>query len=286
MAMIRPSTNTTILLTVATAGVFGVTLAFGQTAPPRPRAPVVTWSIPGVDQLPDNEQGRLARYGRSLIIATYAHIGPNASDPAKRFAGNNLACANCHLDAGLKKFGLLLVGAAADYPAYSKRTGQEATIEDRVNNCMVRSMNGRVLPADSRELAALVTYLKVLSTGIDTGADVIGQGAGSMALLTRAADPERGQRVFNRTCAAECHGTNGRRRAERNQLGCARLPGAAVMGRGQFQRRRRNEPTDHHRELRALQHAERSQLVAAAGVARRRVGRGRVRAVTAAAAQG
>ncbi len=176
---------------------------------PRPRAPVVTWSIPGVDQLPDNEQGRLARYGRSLIIATYARIGPNASDPAKRFAGNNLACANCHLDAGLKKFGLLLVGAAADYPAYSKRTGQEATIEDRVNNCMVRSMNGRALPADSRELAALVTYLKVLSTSIDTGADVIGQGAGSMALLTRAADPERGQRVFNRTCAAECHGTNG-----------------------------------------------------------------------------
>jgi len=209
MATIRRPTSTTILLSISAAAVFAAAIAFAQTAPPRPRAPVVTWNIPSVDQLPDNEQGRLARYGRSLLTATYAHIGPNVSNPEKRYAGNNLACANCHLDAGLKKFGLLLVGAYADYPAYSKRTGRESTIEDRINNCMTRSMNGRALPPDSRELAALATYLKVLSTGIDAGADVIGQGAGSMALLTRAADPERGQRVFNRTCAAECHGTDG-----------------------------------------------------------------------------
>jgi len=209
MATIRRPTSTTILLSISAAAVFAAAIAFAQTAPPRPRAPVVTWNIPSVDQLPDNEQGRLARYGRSLLTATYAHIGPNVSNPEKRYAGNNLACANCHLDAGLKKFGLLLVGAYADYPAYSKRTGRESTIEDRINNCMTRSMNGRALPSDSRELAALATYLKVLSTGIDAGADVIGQGAGSMALLTRAADPERGQRVFNRTCAAECHGTDG-----------------------------------------------------------------------------
>src|SRR5262245_57519608 len=38
-----------------------------------PRTPVVTWDIPSVDQLPDNEEGRLARYGRSLVMATYAH---------------------------------------------------------------------------------------------------------------------------------------------------------------------------------------------------------------------
>jgi thiosulfate dehydrogenase len=209
MATIGPPTRTAVLLGLPIAAASTVAIAFGQMAPPRPRAPVVTWNIPSVDQLPDNEQGRLARYGRSLIAATYAHIGPNVRDPEKRFAGNNLACASCHLDAGLKKFGLLLVGAYADYPAYSKRTGREATIEDRVNNCMVRSMNGRALPADSRELAAFATYLKVLSTGISVDADVIGQGAGSMPLLSRAADPERGQRVFNRTCASECHGTDG-----------------------------------------------------------------------------
>ena len=208
MATAGSTTRIAGLLAVLAAAALAVT-AFGQTRPPRPRAPVVTWDIPNVDQLPDNEQGRLARYGRSLVMATYSHIGPNVSDPEKRYAGNNLACRNCHLEGGLKKFGLLLVGAYADYPAYSARRGQEASIEDRVNSCMTRSMNGRALPADSRELAAFVAYLKVLSTGISMDADVIGQGAGSMPELSRAADPERGQRVFERTCAEECHGSNG-----------------------------------------------------------------------------
>jgi thiosulfate dehydrogenase len=207
MATARRATRTAAAV-VSLAAAALAAAAFGQSAPPRPGAPVVTWDIPSVDQLPDNEEGRLARYGRSLVMATYAHIGPNVSDPEKRFAGNNLACRNCHLQGGLKKFGLLLVGAYADYPAYSNRAGERVSIEDRVNNCMTRSMNGRALPANSRELAALVTYLKVLSTGISTGADVIGQGSGSIAWLTRAADPQRGQHVFIQKCA-ECHGPNG-----------------------------------------------------------------------------
>ena len=279
MATIRRPTSTTILLSISAAAVFAAAIAFAQTAPPRPRAPVVTWNIPSVDQLPDNEQGRLARYGRSLLTATYAHIGPNVSNPEKRYAGNNLACANCHLDAGLKKFGLLLVGAYADYPAYSKRTGRESTIEDRINNCMTRSMNGRALPPDSRELAALATYLKVLSTGIDAGADVIGQGAGSMALLTRAADPERGQRVFNRTCAAECHGTDGagvRNGTASDALGYLVPP---LWGSDSF------NDGDHHRQLRALEHAERRELVTADGVAGRCLGRGGLCGVAVTAAQ-
>ena len=73
---------------------------------------------------------------------------------------------------------------------------------------MTRSMNGRALPKESRQLAALSTFLKVLSTGLNKGADVIGQGAGSMALLTRAADPDRGGQVYMQRCA-ECHGENG-----------------------------------------------------------------------------
>ena len=206
MAMSQFQRITTLLGGLA-AVLFAIA-AFGQTAPPRPRTPVITWNIPDVDELPDNEEGRLARYGRSLLIATYAHIGPNVSDPGVRYAGNNLACGNCHLDGGLKKFGLLLVGAYADYPSYSSRSGEVATIEDRINNCMMRSMNGRALPKDSRQLAALSTFLKVLSTGINKDADVIGHGAGSMALLTQAADPDRGRHVYVRHCA-ECHGENG-----------------------------------------------------------------------------
>lgn len=190
-------------------GLAAATGARAQQAPPRPAAPVVTWDIPAVDQLPDDEQGRLVRYGRSLVMATYAHIGPEVADPAKRLAGNNLACTNCHLGGGTKKFGLPLIGTFGDYPAYSARSGAEATIEDRLNGCMTRSMNGRPFPQGSRELAALTAYLKVLSTGIKPDAEVIGHGAGSIAELTRAADPVRGERIYLRTCA-ECHGVGGR----------------------------------------------------------------------------
>ena len=57
------------------------------------------WTVPEVGALPDDDHGRLVRRGRDLITATYAHIGPEVPDQAKRFAGNNLACSNCHLEA-------------------------------------------------------------------------------------------------------------------------------------------------------------------------------------------
>ena len=70
------------------------------------------WGVPEVGALPDDTHGRLRR-GRDLITATYAHIGPEVADPAKRYAGNNLACRNCHLEAGTKRFGLPLWGCNA-----------------------------------------------------------------------------------------------------------------------------------------------------------------------------
>ncbi|MBV9812776.1 MAG: hypothetical protein JO326_08490, partial [Acetobacteraceae bacterium] len=68
------------------------------------------WRVPDVGVLPDDEQGRLVRYGRSLIEHTSALIGPDAKDPAMRFAGNGLVCQNCHLDAGTARFALPFVG--------------------------------------------------------------------------------------------------------------------------------------------------------------------------------
>ena len=208
MATIGPPTRTAVLLGLPIAAAFTVAIAFGQCATAAARArgdlehserPI---NSPTMNRAAWRAMGA-RRYRRPMRIS-----GPMCR-PRKALCRQQSCVASCHLDAGLKKFGLLLVGAYADYPAYSKRTGREATIEDRVNNCMVRSMNGRALPADSRELRGVATYLKVLSTGISVDADVIGQGAGSMPLLSRAADPERGQRVFNRTCASECHGTDG-----------------------------------------------------------------------------
>ncbi|MEH2475828.1 thiosulfate dehydrogenase [Nitrobacteraceae bacterium AZCC 2161] len=190
------------VLAVIVTGVFGTGVSRAQTAAP------VIWTAPEVGALPDDSQGRLVRRGRDLITATYAHIGPEVADPAKRYAGNNLACSNCHLQAGTKKFGLPIFGLFELFPQYSARLGAEITIEDRVNSCMLRSMNGRELPNDSGEMQAIVAYIKFLSSGVPAGKILPGLGAGSIPELKGAADPVRGKALYAEKCVA-CHNTDG-----------------------------------------------------------------------------
>jgi cytochrome c len=124
------------------------------------------WTVPEVGALPRDARGLQVREGRDLITATYAYIGPDVPDVSKRYAGNNLACTNCHLQAGTKKFGIPLFGLYGDFPKYSARTGGEISIEERIDSCMTRSMNGRVLPNDTPEMLAIVLYIKFLSSGV------------------------------------------------------------------------------------------------------------------------
>lgn len=171
-------------------------------------ATAVRWKVPEIGALPKNRYGMQVREGRDLVAATYAFIGPNVADPGKRFAGNNLACSNCHLQAGTKKFGLPLFGLFGDFPKYSARSGTEIDIEDRINACMTRSMNGRKLDKRSPQMTAIVSYIKFLSTGVIVGEAIAGMGTGNMPELDRAADPIHGKSVYTNSCAA-CHGANG-----------------------------------------------------------------------------
>ena len=166
------------------------------------------WTVPEIGALPHDANGVLVRQGRDLITATYAYIGPNVSDKSHRFAGNNLACSNCHLSAGVRKFALPLFGLYGEFPQYSARSAAEITIEDRINSCMTRSMNGKPLPPAASEMQAIVAYIKFLSTGVPAGQQLPGLGAGKMPELSRAADPKRGQPVYARVCA-DCHNTDG-----------------------------------------------------------------------------
>jgi len=190
----------------AWAFVVGAALLFGALDASAQTRPV--WTVPEVGALPRDAHGMQVREGRDLITATYFYIGPNVPDAAKRYAGNNLACTNCHLNAGAKKFGLPLFGLYDDFPQYSSRAGAEISIEDRINSCMTRSMNGRPLPNDTPEMQAIVAYIKFLSSGVAPGQRLPGLGSGHMSELKRAADPERGQPIYARVCAA-CHNVDG-----------------------------------------------------------------------------
>jgi thiosulfate dehydrogenase len=189
----------------ACIGAVAIVKAEGPAAIP---AKTGDWTVPDINTLPDNAWGKLVREGRDQVVATYDHLGPEATDPARAFSGNNMACQNCHLEAGTKKFALPFVGAFADFPQYRAREGEVGTLEDRVNGCLTRSMNGRPLAFDSHEMKAFVAYIKFLSDGRPVGGKTTGRGTSKIAELTHPADPVAGAKVFIETCAA-CHGDGG-----------------------------------------------------------------------------
>jgi thiosulfate dehydrogenase len=195
--------------TILAAGLAAlVTVAVSAQAQERSAA---AWTVPEIGTLPDDKFGKMVRLGRELVERTYAHLGPEVVDPAKRYAGNNLSCNTCHLDAGARKFGNPFIGASADFPQYRPREDAIGTIEDRINGCMERSMNGRKLPVDSQEMKAMSAYMKFMSTGVPVGARIEGRGTLKMKLLDRAADPVAGRDVYTQYCTS-CHGadaTNG-----------------------------------------------------------------------------
>ena len=81
-------------------------------------------------------------------------------------------------------------------------------MEDRINGCMERSLNGKALPVDGPEMKAMLTYIKFISSAEPVGKSLDGRGAPPLPLPEKPADPNRGRQVFAETCAV-CHGENG-----------------------------------------------------------------------------
>lgn len=173
------------------------------------QAPETTaWPQPDVNRLPPGPWKDAVLYGRRLVVETYNLVGPETGDKAKQYSGNNLACQNCHLDGGRQRFALPLIGVYGSFPTYMARENEVRTLEDRINGCFERSMNGRSLPVDGKEMKSLVAYIQFLSIGVPVGTNIVGRSVPPMPLLTRAADPIRGKALFQKNCAS-CHQPDG-----------------------------------------------------------------------------
>ena len=151
---------------------------------------------------PEVEQGYL------LIAETPLHIGPLAEDPAMRFTGNHLTCANCHLKAGSQAGSASWVGVLDRFPQFGARSNKVGTIEDRINGCMERSMNGEKLPLDSEPMKAIVAYMNWLGEGLPEDRKDEYKGYGKIEVPKAAVDLEKGKSLYAKECAL-CHGQNG-----------------------------------------------------------------------------
>ena len=148
----------------------------------------------------------LIRYGHELVVDTPRFIGKSAEDPAMAFGGNDLSCQNCHLNAGLKPFAAPFVSTAAAFPMLVDN--KVVTLPDRINSCIRLGLNGKPLPEDSREMSALIAYLKYVGKDSPEGVRLPGSGLMPIALPGDVPSARRGATVYAQHCAS-CHGQNG-----------------------------------------------------------------------------
>lgn len=210
-----------VLLLVGFIGVFlGITLygpekimggasenytAQTPSLPHKPVPPPDVWVAPDPASIPDDEEGKLIRYGRELIAHTADYLGPNGKVMP---VSNGMNCQNCHLDAGTKPFGNNYSAVASTYPKFRARSGTIESIEKRVNDCFERSLNGKPLAEDSHEMKAIVAYIKWLGKDVPKGETPKGAGLVELSYLDVPADPAKGKILYEQKCTV-CHGTHG-----------------------------------------------------------------------------
>jgi len=155
--------------------------------------------------LDTNQNGPLIRYGYELIAHTSKYLGPKGT---VQHSTNGMNCQNCHLEAGTKPWGLNYGAVYSTYPKFRDRSGSIETIYKRINDCMERSLNGRALDTNSKEIKAIYAYIKWLGEGVPKGKKVRGSGIELISQLTVAANPKNGLSVYTQYCQ-KCHGLNG-----------------------------------------------------------------------------
>lgn len=121
--------------------------------------------------------------------------------------GNQLNCTSCHLNAGTVADGSPYVGVSAFFPSYGARAGKIITLEERINGCFRRSMNGKPLAKDSPDMQAMVAYFDWMKRETKPEDKVAGRGVGKIDKKI-VPNSENGRKIYADQCAI-CHGENG-----------------------------------------------------------------------------
>lgn len=187
--------------------VAGAIEATVNTKPIEPEKPKVKyWTPPTESTLGENPDKELILYGKDLIINTALYFGPKGK--VKVNSTNGMNCQNCHLEAGTKVFGNNYSAVASTYPKYRARSGASENIYKRVNDCFERSLNGKSLDTNSKEMQAITAYIKWLGKDVQKGKKPEGSGLKEIAFLDRPCDPIKGKSIYVEKCQV-CHSKNG-----------------------------------------------------------------------------
>jgi thiosulfate dehydrogenase len=172
------------------------------------------WVAPDTTALGYTEHDKLIKYGRDLISRTAFYLGPAGSIAHQ---SNGMNCQNCHLDAGTKPFGNNYGAVAATYPKFRERSGTTEDIYHRINDCMARSLNGKMLDTASHEMQAIKAYIEWLGKDVPKGKKPENSGINRLAYLDQAADIAKGKLVYAAKCQS-CHGESGAGKMDSNRI--------------------------------------------------------------------
>lgn len=161
-----------------------------------------------VASLADGSMPRQVKKGFLLVSETPGQMGPQADAPNKRFTGNNLTCTNCHLQLGTQAGSGSWVGVANRFPQFGGRANAMGDLQDRINGCVERSMNGNKLPKDSEEMLSIVAYMEWLGDDLPKERESEYKGYPKIKIPEVRVDLDIGKLVYDKECLV-CHGANG-----------------------------------------------------------------------------
>lgn len=166
---------------------------------------------------PKGEIGAMIQLGEEIIKNTDTH------PLTKKYVNNTLRCSSCHLSGsdghagtstGIGSFNAI----AASYPKYKAREAVVETLQDRIDNCFLRSMDGVRPVTDTKASIAMLSYITWLAEGKSIAITKPSRNDEQRAALLKkfAAIQKKathqnyvkGQKLFAQQCAS-CHGNNG-----------------------------------------------------------------------------
>lgn len=194
------------LVTMGLLGIACATYLFAGSAP---------------KEYPAGKLGELVKTGEDIVNNTDTH--PLTKD----LVGNKLQCKSCHLKGNDGKVGTgdgisSWIGTATAFPAWSKREKTVQTLQDRSNNCFMRSMNGKRPIIDTEASIAIAAYITWLSEGMPMKMNAKGpwsehntklypKNVKKFKKIQKKATHENylaGKKTYLQKCAY-CHGQNG-----------------------------------------------------------------------------
>ncbi|MBV2181580.1 MAG: c-type cytochrome [Castellaniella sp.] len=166
--------------------------------------PLPAYTIPEDSEMLKHPDAEQILYGQRLLNETQRLLPDRV--------GAAMNCNSCHVVQGKKPLGAPFINTYNSFPQYNPRSERVMTLEERINGCMIRSMNGKKLPQDSREMQAMVAYMKWLAQDVPHGAQVQIQSSRPIDMNIKP-DPVRGRTIYGAQCAS-CHGANGEGRKD------------------------------------------------------------------------